>query len=52
MRCPAPPPAPQETGEVDAVAMALKEMYDTYGLCAGRVVDLINWLDGGGLVAR
>lgn len=27
--------------------MALKEMYDSYGLCAGRVVDLINWLDGG-----
>jgi hypothetical protein len=43
VRCPPPTPAPQ-TPEVDAVAVALKEMYDLYGLCAGRMVDLIDWL--------
>ena len=46
-RCPAPPPAPPASGEVDPVAAALKEMYDLYGLCAGRLVDLLNWLDEG-----
>jgi len=28
------------------VAMALKGMYDLYGTCAGRLVDLLNWMDG------
>ena len=45
-RCPAPPPAPPESGEVDPVANALKAMYDLYGLCAGRTIWLLNWIDG------
>ena len=45
-RCPAPPPAP-DGPEVDVVAVALKEMYDLYGVCAGRMVDLLDWMDGG-----
>lgn len=28
----------------DAGAVALKEMYDLYGLCAGRLVDLVKYL--------
>ena len=47
VRCPAPPPAPPASGEVDAVAAALKELYDLYGLCAGRLVDLLDWMDQG-----
>jgi hypothetical protein len=31
---------------VDAVVIALKDMYDLYGACAGRMVDLLNWLGG------
>jgi hypothetical protein len=30
--------------EVDTVAISLKELYDLYGLCAGRLVDLLDWL--------
>lgn len=41
------PPAPPGSGEVDPVAVALKDMYDLYGTCAGRLVDLLNWMDGG-----
>ena len=44
-RCPSPPPAPTGS-EVDAVAVELKQMYDLYGLCAGRLVDLLDWLQG------
>lgn len=29
------------------MAAALKEMYDLYGICAGRFVDLLDWIDGG-----
>lgn len=47
VRCPAPPPAPPASGEVDPVAAALKELYDLYGLCAGRLVDLLDWMDEG-----
>ncbi len=43
-RCPAPPAAPRNAG-MDAVAVALKEMYDTYGLCAGRMANLLDWLE-------
>lgn len=46
VRCPAPPPAPS-TREVDPVALALKDMYDLYGLCAGRVADWLDFIDGG-----
>lgn len=45
-RCPAPPPPPPGL-EVDPVLAALKDMYDQYGLCAGRLVDLLDYLDGG-----
>ena len=44
VRCPAPPPAPRGL-QVDPVALELKSMYDLYGLCAGRMTDLLNWLD-------
>lgn len=29
---------------MDACAVALKELYDQYGLCAGRHVGLVNYL--------
>ena len=48
VRCPAPPPAPRGV-QVDPVALELKSMYDLYGLCAGRMTDLLNWLDTEGL---
>ena len=48
VRCPAPPPAPRGL-QVDPVALELKSMYDLYGLCAGRMTDLLNWLDTEGL---
>ena len=47
VRCPPPVAAPPLTGEVDPVALALKNMFDLYGLCAGRVVDFLDWHDGG-----
>ena len=49
VRCPAPPPAPRGP-QVDPVALELKSMYDLYGLCAGRMANLLNWLDAGGAV--
>ncbi len=48
VRCPAPPPAPRGL-QVDPVALELKSMYDLYGLCAGRMTDLLNWFDTEGL---
>lgn len=48
VRCPAPPPAPRGL-QVDPVALELKSMYDLYGICAGRMTDLLNWLDTEGL---
>lgn len=29
------------------MAVALKDMYDLYGICAGRLVDLLDYLDEG-----
>lgn len=49
VRCPEPPPAPPLTGEVDPVAKALHGMYDLYGLCAGKVVERIEWDEREGL---
>lgn len=43
--CPRLPPLPNPNA--DAMAAALKELYDVYGICAGRVADLLDWLDGG-----
>ena len=48
VRCPPPPPSPRGL-QVDPVALELKSMYDLYGLCAGRMTDLLNWLDTEGL---
>lgn len=39
-----PPPVEQANNSGDAAAVALKELYDQYGLCAGRLVDLVNYL--------
>ena len=50
--CPQPAPAPPLSGEVDAVAEALQALYDLYGICAGRLFDLVNRLDGGGSSGR
>ena len=47
VRC-SPPPPPLRGLQVDPVALELKSMYDLYGLCAGRLFDLVNRLDGGG----
>lgn len=46
VRCPTPVPPPAGR-EVDPVAVTLKELYDLYGICAGRLVDLLDYLDGG-----
>lgn len=46
MHCPTPPPIPP-SDEVDNVAVALKDLYDLYGICAGRIVDLLDYIDGG-----
>jgi hypothetical protein len=45
VRCPALPPLPGE--KADNVIAALKDLYDLYGICAGRLVDLLDWIDGG-----
>lgn len=46
VRCPMPP-APPSGREVDPVFVTLKDLYDLYGICAGRMVDLLDYLDGG-----
>jgi len=46
VRCPMPA-APPSGREVDPVLVALKDLYDLYGICAGRMVDLLDYLDGG-----
>lgn len=40
-----PPPVEPADNSADAGAVALKELYDQYGLCAGRLVDLVNYLE-------
>lgn len=45
-RCQPPAPVPV-SGEADLLAAVLKALYDQYGICAGRMADLLNWLDGG-----
>lgn len=45
---PCPPPAASPGNHADEVAVALKEMYDLYGLCAGRLVDLVDYLQEAG----
>lgn len=41
-RCPPPVEAP-DNDPANAL-LALKQLYDQYGVCAGRLVDLVNWL--------
>ncbi|WP_449662840.1 hypothetical protein [Undibacterium aquatile] len=41
-RCP-PPPAPASPS-ADDVALALKKTYDQYGTCAGRLINLVDWM--------
>nr|DAN19455.1 MAG TPA: TRAF PROTEIN, TRAO PROTEIN, TRAN ADHESION, BACTERIAL SECRETION.5A [Caudoviricetes sp.] len=43
--CQSLPPLPQNHS--DAVLVALKQMYDLYGICAGLHVDLINYVQKG-----
>lgn len=45
MRC--PPPLPLPGAKADDVLAALKDMYDLYGVCAGRFVDFLDYIDGG-----
>lgn len=40
-----PPPAETPADNPDDVALALKRMYDLYGLCAGRFIELLNWIE-------
>lgn len=39
-----PPPVAVPGNNPDAALVALKTLYDQYGTCAGRYVDLLNWL--------
>lgn len=40
-----PPPVASDNPHIDAVAVTLKQMYDLYGLCAGRHFELVDHLD-------
>lgn len=42
VQCPPLPELPDN--RCDSCAMDLKLVYDTYGLCAGRLVELIEWV--------
>ena len=33
---------------MDATGLALKGMYDLYGICAGKVAELINYVESDG----
>jgi len=39
-----PPPVAPASNLSDDAAIALKEMYDLYGICAGRLIDLVDWI--------
>ncbi|WP_444542552.1 Rz1-like lysis system protein LysC [Halopseudomonas phragmitis] len=41
---PCPPPVAMSDNSADAALLTLKELYDQYGLCAGRLVELVNHL--------
>ncbi|WP_419181040.1 Rz1-like lysis system protein LysC [Gallaecimonas kandeliae] len=43
---PCPPPVSPEDNGMDATALALKQLYDQYGLCAGRLYELQRRLLG------
>ena len=40
MQC--PPPSGTTDSHPDAVALVLKQVYDEYAICAGRLADLIQ----------
>ena len=40
-------PAEPRGSEADALVVTLKEVYDQYGLCAGRLVELQRWIRRG-----
>lgn len=40
-----PPIAGPENNTAESVAVALKLAYDQYGLCAGRFIELLNYLE-------
>lgn len=40
---PCPPLPEPKSDSCDAAALQLKAVYDQYGLCAGRMVKLIEW---------
>ncbi|VFR34658.1 hypothetical protein ANDA3_3754 [plant metagenome] len=42
-RC--PPVIRQANSSADAAAIALEGMYKQYGLCAGRLIDLIDYIN-------
>ena len=42
-----PPPGPAPGAEVDAVAVALMELYALYGQCAALHLELVHALEGG-----
>ena len=42
--CPPPAQVPPG-GEMDAITMTLKTMFDLYGECAGLLAELVNWLE-------
>lgn len=37
-----PPLPPPENNSCDAAALHIKDLYDAYGVCAGRLLELIN----------
>lgn len=41
---PCPQPVDMMNNHADSALVALKEMYDLYGQCGGRLVELINYL--------
>lgn len=47
---PCPPPVAMTAASADAALLALRDMYDLYGLCGGRLLELQQYLeepDGG-----
>lgn len=40
-----PPPVAMNDNSADAALLTLKQLYDQYGLCAGRLVELVNYLE-------
>ena len=43
---PCPPPVAMNDNSADAALLTLKDMYDLYGLCGGRFVELLDYIQG------